>query len=60
MTEADKGNRLNAIIEGASKLPVENQEYILAVIKGMLFTRSLLAKQDNQIVKPPEREDRRE
>ena len=54
MTEADKLKRLNAIIEGASKLPVENQEYILAIIRAMLFTRNLLTKQDNQSPNPPE------
>ena len=44
--------RLDAIVDGTSKLPIENQEYILATIKGMLFTRNLLAKQDEHSVKP--------
>lgn len=39
--------RLDAIVEGASKLPIENQEYILTTIKGMLFTRNLFEKQRN-------------
>lgn len=37
-------NRLDAIMEHAGKLTVENQELILAVIRGMLFTRRLLTK----------------
>lgn len=37
-------NRLDAIIEYAGKLPVENQELILAVVQGMLFTRKLLTE----------------
>lgn len=48
MTKAEDVKRLDAIVDGASKLPVENQEYILATIKGMLFTRNLL-------MKPPKR-----
>lgn len=46
--------RLNAIIDGASKLPIENQEYILATIKGMLFTRNLMIAQAGQPHKSPE------
>ena len=45
MTKVEDVKRLNAIVDGASKLPIENQEYILTTIKGMLFTRNLLAKQ---------------
>lgn len=37
-------NRLDEIIERAGELPVENQELILAVVQGMLFTRKLLTK----------------
>lgn len=47
MTQVDL-KRLDAIIDGASKLPMENQEYILTTIKGMLFTRNLLLKQHTQ------------
>ena len=53
MTKVEDVKRLNAIVDGASKLPIENQEYILTTIKGMLFTRNLLAKQQNQPPKPP-------
>ena len=52
MTKVEDVKRLNAIVDGASKLPIENQEYILTT-KGMLFTRNLLAKQQNQPQKPP-------
>lgn len=46
-------NRLDAIMEYGSKLTVENQELILAVIQGMLFTRRLLTetKEKGQIIK---------
>lgn len=37
--------RLNAIVDGASELPRENQEYILAAIKAMIFTKDFLVKQ---------------
>lgn len=53
MTRGDI-KRLDAIVDGASKLPIENQEYILTTIKGMLFTRNLLLKQVKQSYKPPE------
>lgn len=48
MIEDENMERLNAILAGASSLPVENQDYILATIKGMLFTRKLLMKQNNK------------
>lgn len=48
---AEDLKRLNAIVDGASKLPIENQEYILTTIKGMLFTRNLLMRQINQPTK---------
>ena len=35
MNKEDNINRLDAIIEGASKLSTEKQELILAVIEGM-------------------------
>lgn len=53
MTSGDV-KRLDAIVDGASKLPVENQEYILTTIKGMLFTRNLLLKQVEQSHRPSE------
>lgn len=37
-------HRLDEIIERAGELPVENQELILAVMQGMLFTRKLLTE----------------
>lgn len=52
MTKAEDVKRLDAIVDGASKLSVENQEYILTTIKGMLFTRNLLTEQENQRCKP--------
>ena len=54
MTKVEAVKRLDAIVDGASKLPVENQEYILTTIKGMLFTRNLLLKQAEQPRRPPE------
>ena len=36
--------RLNEILDGASKLPLECQEHILAVIRGMIFTREITKK----------------
>lgn len=48
MTTVDV-RRLDAIVDGASRLPIESQEYILATIKGMLFTRNLLIKQADQL-----------
>lgn len=44
--KAEDIERLDAIVNGASKLPIESQEYILSTIKGMLFTRNLLLKQN--------------
>lgn len=41
-------NRLDAIIEGASKLSVEEQKLILAVIEGMVFTKRHLQKREVQ------------
>lgn len=39
MIKVDDVNRLNDIVAGVSELPIENQEYVLAVIRGMLFTQ---------------------
>lgn len=54
MTNVEEVKRLDAIVDGASKLPVENQEYILTTIKGMLFTRNLMMTQAEQPRKPTE------
>ncbi len=54
MTKAGDKKRLDAIVEGASRLPIENQEHILTAIKGMLFTRSLLLKKPSPSNGPPE------
>lgn len=35
------------IVNEAGQLPIECQEYILAVMKGMAFTRSILKKEAN-------------
>ena len=48
MTKVEDIKRLDAIVDGASKLPTEEQEYILAVIRGMLFTRNQTAKREKQ------------
>jgi hypothetical protein len=49
MSKTAEIKRLYEIVEGASKLPIENQEYILTTIKGMLFTKQLLLKQNQQL-----------
>lgn len=38
-------HRLNEILDGASKLPLECQEHVLAVIRGMIFTREITKKE---------------
>lgn len=48
MTKEREEERLEEIVVGASKLPVEEQECVLATIKGMLFTRNLLLKQQKE------------
>lgn len=42
------GSRPEIILEEASKLSVNNQEYVLAVIRGMLFTRSCFLKKKKE------------
>ena len=54
MTKVEDVKRLDEIVDGASKLPIENQEYILTTIRGMLFTRNLLQRQE-QPRKPPKK-----
>ena len=42
--------RLNEIIDGVSRLPLVNQEYVLAVVRAMKFTRdSMLNSEPNAI-----------
>jgi len=38
---------IGKIVDEASELPVECQEYVLAVMKGMVFTRNLVQKETN-------------
>lgn len=45
MVQAEDVKRLDAIVDGVRKLPIENQMCILTAIKGMLFTRKLLMEQ---------------
>lgn len=40
--------RLNEILDGASQLPLECQEHVLAVIRGMLFTKEIMKKEENK------------
>lgn len=52
LTEEEKEEeRLDAIIEEASKLPLELQEYILATIKGMLLAKEQTLKQEHAATK---------
>lgn len=44
MTALEDKKRLDAIIDGASKLSVKNQEFILKVIKEILLARNLATK----------------
>lgn len=53
MAGAEDMKRLGAIVDGAGTLSVENQEYILTAIKGLLFTRKPLLKQTEQPHKTP-------
>ena len=43
-TSNSKEEYIENIINNASQLPVECQEYILAIMKGMVFTRGVLTK----------------
>lgn len=42
------GGKSKAILDEASKLPVCKQEQVLAVIRGMLFTRSCFLKEEEK------------
>lgn len=56
LTEEEKEEeRLDAIIEEASKLPLELQEYILATIKGMLLAKEQTLKQEHAAIKSSEK-----
>lgn len=44
MLIAESAKKLNEIIDGVSKLPIEDQEYILAIIKAMAFVHSIIEK----------------
>ena len=56
LTEEEKEEeRLDAIIEEASKLPLELQEYILATIKGMLLVKEQTIKQEYAAIKSSEK-----
>ena len=48
MNKEDNINRLDAIIEGASKLSTEKQELILAGREGMAFTKKLYTLQGDR------------
>lgn len=43
-TSTVKEEYIEKIIDNASQLPLECQEYVLAIMKGMVFTREVLAK----------------
>lgn len=45
MIDMNSKERLKEIMDGAGKLSLEEQAYILTTIKGMLFTRACLTKQ---------------
>lgn len=38
---------IGKIVDEASELPIECQEYVLAVMRGMVFTRKLVKKEAN-------------
>ena len=40
-----KVKTLNEIIENASELPLECQDWLLVIAKGMVFTKNCIAKQ---------------
>lgn len=46
--QAQEGDRLKAILEEASMLSVNEQEQVLAVIRGMLFTRSSFLEKEEK------------
>lgn len=46
--QGQEGDRLKAILEEASMLSVNEQEQVLAVIRGMLFTRSCFLEKEEK------------
>ena len=59
MTRPNNFRKLNAIMEEASKLPLEEQEVLLAVIRGMQVTRRSLTKSRRRFPRPPQRKEYR-
>lgn len=46
--QVQEGDRLKAILKEASMLSVNEQEQVLAVIRGMLFTRSCFLEKEEK------------
>ena len=59
MTRPNNFRKLNAIMEEASKLPLEEQEVLLAVIRGMQVTRRSLTKSRRRFPRTPQRKEYR-
>ncbi len=59
MTRPNNFRKLNAIMEEASKLPLEEQEVLLAVIRGMQVTRRSLTKSRRRFPRTPQRKEDR-
>ena len=59
MTKPKNFRKVNAIMEEASKLPLEEQEVLLAVIRGMQVTRRSLTKSRRRFPRPPQRKEYR-
>ena len=59
MTKPKNFRKVNAIMEEANKLPLEEQEVLLAVIRGMQVTRRSLTKSRRRFPRPPQRKEYR-
>lgn len=59
MTKPKNFRKVNAIMEEASKLPLEEQEVLLAVIRGMQVTRRSLTKSRRRFPRTPQRKEDR-
>lgn len=59
MTRPNNFRKVNAIMEEASKLPLEEQEVLLAVIRGMQVTRRRLTKSRRRFPRTPQRKEYR-
>ena len=46
--QSDANALLNEIVDTTSELPLECQDWVLIIVKAMLFTRSCLVKQLDQ------------